>query len=220
MQSTKNAGRQLWSAPVCSAAFRSAIRGWPTRWLLLLAILLIGSPVSEAVGSETITLDKRHLSVCFEIEEFWLWRIEGSFGDALGELALDAKELAKSRLKVVVQTGSINTGSAHRDNSLRSKDFFDVAQHPLMIFESTRIELVNEHAGIVSGNLNMLGVTRPIRLKFELSGQPEAISLQTPVPIMSIQASGVVRRSEWGMTALIPTISDEVHLKIRADVAN
>ena len=206
------------TASVCSEAPRTASRFRPTRWPLLLAAVLTYGLVSAAASQETIALDKRHLSIGFEVEEFWLWRIEGRFNEARGELALDPKEPARSRLKVVARTASINTGSARRDHRLRSTDFFDVAQHPLMIFESTRIELVDQNAGVVSGNLNMLGVTRPIRLKFEVSTQRQARSPQNPV--MSIRASGVVRRSDWGMTALIPAISDEVHLKIRADVAN
>lgn len=181
---------------------------------------MIGGLVSTAAGDETIALDRRNLSIGFEVEEFLLWRIEGRFNEAWGELALDPKEPSRSRLKVVVRTSSINTGSARRDHSLRSTDFFDVAQHPLMIFDSTRIELVDESAGVVSGNLNMLGVTRPIRLKLEVSAQGKARSPQNPIPVMSFRASGVVRRSDWGMTALIPAISDEVHLEIRADVAN
>lgn len=208
------------TASVCSEAPRSASRRRPTRRPLLLAAVLICGLVSAAAGDETIALDKRNLSIGFEIEEFWLWRIEGRFNEAWGELALDPKEPSRSRFKVVVRTGSINTGSARRDHNLRSTDFFDVAQHPLMIFESTSIELVDQTAGVVTGNLNMLGVMRPIRLKFEVSAQGKVMSPQNPIPVMSIRASGVVRRSDWGMTALIPAISDEVHLEIRADVAN
>lgn len=175
---------------------------------------------SAAAAPETVALDKNDLSIRFRVDGLWLWGIEGRFSEARGKLALDASDPARSWLKVVVHTGSIDTGFSRRDSSLRSADFFDVARHPLMIFESTSIDLVDQHAGIISGNLSMLGVTRPLRLTFEMNtprqaGAPAGVNL--PV---NIRASGFLRRSEWGMTALIPAVSDEVYLEIRADVAN
>lgn len=178
------------------------------------------SLAGAAAAAETIALDRNDLSIRFRVEGLWLWRIEGRFSEARGKLSLDAREPARSWLTVVVHTGSIDTGYARRDSSLRSADFFDAARHPLMIFESTSIDLVDQHAGIISGNLNFLGVTRPLRLTFEVNAPRQVGSLPNAIPLVNIRASGILRRSEWGMTALIPAISDEVFLEIRADVAN
>lgn len=186
---------------------------------LLLAVFPICGLVNPAAASETIALDKDHLVIRFEVAGPWSWRIEGRFNEAHGQLALDASELEKSSLKVVVRTASIDTGSAPRDNSLRSTDFFDVARHPFMIFESTKVDIVDHNAGIISGDLSLLGVSRPIRLSFEVSTPQPAGSPQAAVPLMNFRARGVLHRSEWGMTALIPVISDQVHLEIRADIA-
>ncbi|KAB2917354.1 MAG: YceI family protein [Hyphomicrobiaceae bacterium] len=204
--------------PACLEAQRSASPTRFTRWPLLLAAVLAWGLAAAAARAETIALDKRNLSIGFEVEEFWLWRVEGRFSEVRGELVLDSKEPARSTLRVVARTASISTGSPRRDHRLKSADFFAVTQHPFVIFESTRIELADQNSGVVIGDLNMLGVTRPIRLKFEVSRQRQARSPRGA--IMSIRASGVIRRSEWGMAALIPAISDDVHLKISANVGN
>lgn len=187
--------------------------------LLLTAILICGLS-SVVVGEQRIALDNRRLIIGFEVQSLGFWRIAGRFNEAWGELMLHPKEPTRSWLKVVARTSSVSTASPSRDEQLRSPSFFDVERHPFLTFESTRITLTNRRAGIVTGNLNMLGVTRSISLTFELRDPRPAGTTHRSVLAGRFRASGSVQRSEWGMTALIPAISDEVVLQIQADLSN
>jgi polyisoprenoid-binding protein YceI len=185
---------------------------------VLLAALPIGSLLNPAAASETIKLEKENLSIKFDVAGFWPLRVAGRFNEAHGLLTLDTKSPAQSSLKVVVRTASIDTGSERIDRYLKSTDFFDVARHPVMIFESTGLEIVDQDAGTISGDLSLRGVRKPMRLSFRVrrpqSAKPAA------APLMNFRARGVLQRSRWGMTALFPAVGDQVHLEIRADVAD
>jgi polyisoprenoid-binding protein YceI len=197
---------------------RSAKRVAQAAKHLLLAAVLVCGLFDIAAGEERIALDQRQLSIGFEVQSLGFWRIAGRFSEAWGEVAFNPKEPIRSRLKVVASTSSISTASVSRDGHLRSVSFFDVGRHPILTFESTRIELTDQSAGIVTGNLSMLGVTRPIELTFRLRDQRREGAGHKSIRSQRFQASGVLRRSEWGMTALIPAISDEVRLEIEANV--
>ncbi|MGW8206434.1 MAG: YceI family protein, partial [Hyphomicrobiaceae bacterium] len=73
--------------------------------------------------------------------------------------------------------------------------------------------LFAERAGTVTGVLEMRGVARSIRIPFELSSEIFKPSSSRSIP--HLQANGTIRRSAWGMSALVPFISDHVKLDIR-----
>ncbi|MGE0854163.1 MAG: YceI family protein [Hyphomicrobiaceae bacterium] len=197
-------------------AFRPAIRAGTAGKVLILAALAMCHLLGPAAGTEKIVLDSRQLTIRFEVRSFGVWSVAGRFAEARGEIAFDPTEPTRSQVRVVARTPSIDTASAARDAALRSTHFFDTERHPLLTFESTQITLMDRTTGTVTGNLRMIGVSKPIRLTFELrrDGGPTQ-----QIGAGRFQASGMLRRSEWGMTAFIPTISDEVRLEIEAHLS-
>jgi polyisoprenoid-binding protein YceI len=176
--------------------------------------LLLGVALSQ----ERIALDSRHLSIGFEAYGFGVWPIRGGFREASAEISFNAKDPARSRLLLTASTSSVSTSSAAAGTQLRSANFLDAKRYPVLVFESTRIEFTSQDRGIVSGNLMLVGVTRPISLTFELLDRE--VATRAPLRAGRVRATGVVRRSDWGMTALMPAISDEVRLEIVAEVRN
>jgi polyisoprenoid-binding protein YceI len=68
---------------------------------------------------------------------------------------------------------------------------------------------------VVTGNLSLIGVTRPVRLTFDLLDRTVSDGLRLSAG--RIRAMGVLRRTDWGMTALVPAVSDEVRLDIEVE---
>jgi polyisoprenoid-binding protein YceI len=96
--------------------------------------------------------------------------VRGSFNDVEGSFFADLDEMSRSWARVVLKTASVDTRSQQRDDHLRSPDFFDVEQWPEIVFESTQIEEVEDRAYVVSGNLTIRDVTRPVSIPLELLG--------------------------------------------------
>src|SRR5690606_30956931 len=96
-------------------------------------------------------------------------RVRGTFQDWNGTIVMDPDNLAGSSVEVTIQTASIDTGNDRRDAHLRSADFFDAENHPVMTFKSTAIE-VNGNDLRITGDLTIRGVTRPVVLEGEFLG--------------------------------------------------
>jgi len=110
----------------------------------------------EIDGSKsTLTFALRHLVV---------GEIRGTFGRWGGVLLLDPAHLRRSSLAVWIELASLDTGSAERDAHLRSPELLDVARFPRAEFRSTGVALRADGDAVVSGRLDLHGVTRDVDL--------------------------------------------------------
>jgi polyisoprenoid-binding protein YceI len=99
--------------------------------------------------------------------------VHGRFDDVRGMIVYSPGSLTASAVTVAITTKSINTGSAHRDEHLRSADFFDAAKYPTILFTSRRIERVRDTLMAI-GDLTMHGITRSITVPFVQPTPPVA----------------------------------------------
>ena len=190
--------------------YRFAVRATElVRAMAIIALTLGGS----AARAESVQLDGRCLRVAFEVSGWGIGRIKGRFEDVWGTLDFDRTHVSSTRLRITASTQSIRTQSVLVDAELRSTQFFDAVRFPQVSFESSGVELFAERAGTVTGVLEMRGVARSIRIPFELVSELFKPSPSPSIP--HLQANVTIRRSAWGMSALVPLISDDVKLDIR-----
>jgi polyisoprenoid-binding protein YceI len=109
------------------------------------------------------------------------------------------------------------------DRHLRSGDFFDVANHPVITFKSTKIVKTGDKSGEVTGDLTMLGVTRPVTLMVTWHftgehplGRINAAYRDKTVSVFSAKAQ--IKRSEWGLNRVIPMVSDDIQISIETEL--
>src|SRR6478735_6772146 len=114
--------------------------------------------------------DPAHTRIGFSARHAMVTTVRGSFNDVTGRLYADLDDMAKSYAEVVLKASSVDTRNQQRDDHLRSADFFDVEKWPDIRFESTQIEEVEENAYMVSGNLTILDVAKPVTIPLELIG--------------------------------------------------
>ncbi len=117
----------------------------------------------------TWEVDPAHSSVDFAVKHMGIANVRGKFTEFAG--SLDMKEaLANCSARGSITVSSIDTGDEGRDVHLRAGDFFDVEHHPLITFESTRVEAIDDESSRVYGNLTMHGVTMEIKLDVLIHG--------------------------------------------------
>lgn len=140
-------------------------------------------------------VDASHSSVEFAVKHMGIATVRGRFTEFEGTIDV-GQDLASSRADGKVKVASVDTNDETRDAHLRSPDFFDADDYPLITFESTRIEAVDEESSQVYGNLTMHGVTREIKLDVIISGVEQDPWGNTRV---GLSAVGYLMRSEFDM---------------------
>lgn len=115
-------------------------------------------------------IDPAHSRIGFSAKHAMVTNVRGAFNDVTGNLHVDFDDPDRSTAEIVLQVASIDTRNAQRDEHLRSADFFDVEQWPEIVFRSNRIEEVADNALVVSGDLTIRDVTKPITIPIEFTG--------------------------------------------------
>ncbi len=115
-------------------------------------------------------IDTTHSSIGFAVKHMVFSKVRGRFADWTGKIELDPVDPTSGRVSVRIDTASIDTGVADRDNHLRSGDFFDAEQFPAITFESTSV--VKDGGKLrVTGDLTIRDVTKPVVLEVESNGR-------------------------------------------------
>ena len=95
---------------------------------------------------------------------------------------------------------------------LKGEKWFDAAKYPVAEFKSTKITLAGAAGAVISGTLTLHGVTKPITLKAHLVGA--GVNPIDKAYTVGFAASGTIKRSQFGVSAYIPYVGDDVHLTI------
>ncbi|ANP49688.1 polyisoprenoid-binding protein YceI [Streptomyces griseochromogenes] len=161
------------------------------------------------------TIDPAHTTIGFVARHAMVTNVKGAFQDFTGALHLDGENPAKSTASIDVQMASVETGNADRDGHLKSADFFKTDEFPAMTFRSTRVEALGGDDYRITGDLSILGVTKPLAIDLEFNG-----SAKDPFgnERVGFEGRAEILRSEWGLTwnAALETggflVSDKIKL--------
>jgi polyisoprenoid-binding protein YceI len=116
----------------------------------------------------TWEIDPGHADVAFTGRHFMVTKVRGRFTDVTGTLTV-AEDMRDSRVEVVIGMASVESGSAARDDHLRSAELFDVDRFPQATFRSSRVDWRGTE-GVVLGDLTIHGVTREVPLEVVFQG--------------------------------------------------
>jgi len=152
-----------------------------------------------------------HTQVGFSISHFGFTHYAGLFSGATGTLQLDPTRLAAARLDVSIPIDSITTTSPELTAVLKGDKWFDVARFPQANFVSTQV-VPRAQGATVTGNLTLHGVTRPVVLQVRFVGA--GVNPLDKAYTVGFEATGAIKRSDFGVTAYLPALGDEVQLNI------
>jgi polyisoprenoid-binding protein YceI len=173
--------------------------------------LLVGQ---NGFSAETVVIDGTHTSVIFGVSHMGFSYTYGRFNKVSGGYVLDRENPEASQFQLAIDAASIDTNDQKRDQHLKSPDFFNVKQFPVISFQSTGVKIEETEQGTIyniSGNLTIHGVTRQVTLPAQKLGEGNG-------PGGGFRSGFIcqtkINRSEFGMTNMIPMIGDEVALTI------
>jgi len=169
----------------------------------------------SAQAADTYKLDPTHTSVLFIVNHLGFSDYQGRFNGVTGELTLDREDPSASSATITIDLNQIDSGVEALDNHMKTADFFNVEEFPTATFTSTSVELVGDNAATVTGDLTLLGETKPLVLDVTLSG--EGTHPMTGDEVVGFSADGVVTRTDYGMDFLVPGVGDEVTLQISSE---
>lgn len=180
-----------------------------------IATALLASVLAfPACAADSYTVDPRHTYPGFEINHLGLSIMHGRFNSTRGRIVLDVASKTGS-IDITIDTASVDTGNARRDEHLRNPDFFDVAKYPAMTFKSDRLRFDADKLIGADGELTLLGVTRPVSLTlthFYCGTNPIAKK-----PACGANATATIKRTDFGLGAYVPSISDEVEISLEVE---
>lgn len=176
--------------------------------LAALCLAIVGSTPSSA--AETYTVDPSHTSLIFSISHLGYSYTYGRFNKLAGRYLLDRDAPQNSQFQFQVDVASIDTNDAKRDEHLRSADFFNAKQFPMISFQSSSVSKT-EKGYDVTGNLTLHGVTKQITLPMRLMGEGKGPygNYRTGL-IFQLQ----LKRSDYGMTGMQGPIGENVAITV------
>jgi polyisoprenoid-binding protein YceI len=182
--------------------------------VLALAALL-GSAFAVQATPVTYKLDPNHTMVLFSWNHFGFSNPTANLGIDEGTLVYDAANPAKSSVEVTLPLANLDTHVSALDEHLKKPDFFDADKYPVVTFKSTRVEPLGGNKFKVTGDLTVHGVTKPVVLDATLN--KAGMQPMLKVPAVGFDATGTIKRSDFGVGAYVPNVSDEVQIRITTE---
>ncbi|OIN86696.1 MAG: hypothetical protein AUJ12_05315 [Alphaproteobacteria bacterium CG1_02_46_17] len=180
-----------------------------------LAAISFGGISQAQAAAETYTFDPFHTNLYWKANHFGFSNPSGKFATVTGTVKLDEENPAASSVDVTVNTGSVVTGIDLFNEHLVADKFFNSEKFPTATFVSKKVDVTGKDTAKVEGDLTLLGITKPVTLDVTLNkiGESPISKLKTA----GFSATGVVKRSDFGISYALPGVSDEVQIAIEAE---
>ncbi|MDX8411736.1 MAG: YceI family protein [Mariprofundaceae bacterium] len=133
-------------------------------WTIAMAFALAAALPAQAAENYVIDTAKNHAFIQFKISHLGFSWMLGRFNNFEGSFSYDEQRPANNEVSVSIDMTSIDTNHAERDKHLRSQDFFDVTNFPKATFVSTGYEDKGNGKGVLSGKLQLHGVTKDVAI--------------------------------------------------------
>ena len=183
--------------------------------ILLVGILFFFAwPVFAA--AETFIIDPSHSYVQWSVSHFGFSNVSGKWY-VNGTLALDEAKPKYSNVNITIKIGDLVTGIPKLDEHLKSDDFFNSAKFPTATFISDKIDVTGSNTAKVHGTLTVHGVSKPIVLDVKLNKL--GVSPISNKKTAGFTATAKLKRSDFGVDAYLPGISDDVKINIETEAA-
>ena len=177
----------------------------------LLAGALVLSLTLPAVAADTFTMDPDYTVPTFEVGHLGFTTQRGRFDKTEGKIGLDFAAKAGS-VVFTVYTSSLDMGSRAWTVHVSSPGLFNIETYPTMSFKSDKLVFDGDKVVAAEGNFTLLGVTKPLTVKVN-----HFACADNPINKRFMCAGDItttIKRSDFGMTKYIPTVSDEIRISV------
>jgi polyisoprenoid-binding protein YceI len=175
--------------------------------LPLLVVTALLAPLAQA-QVPVFEFDKAKSTIGFNVKASVA--IAGKFDKWDATLTFTSPDVSTGVLDLKVQAASVNTGSGMKDGKLKSKDFFDADNNPLITFHSSKIVQTGPNTFDIAGTFTIRGVSKPETLSLTVSG----------IGTGQGEVKGVMAfdRKDYGMNSGIPFIKIADRVEVEVDL--
>jgi polyisoprenoid-binding protein YceI len=145
----------------------------------------------------TYTIDAAHSRFGFVARHAMVTKVRGAFNEFEGSAVIDGVDPSNSSVNVTLQVASVDTRNAQRDNHLRTNDFLDVDNFPVITFASTSVSHEGGNEFVVTGDLTIKDVTKSVALPLEFQGAAKDPFGNDRI---GFEGSIVINRKDWGVS--------------------
>jgi len=190
------------------------IQSFATRLTALFAVALMAAAAIPAFAAETYQVDTAHTYVLFKVKHLDIGYSYGRFNGASGELQWDDATATIRSIAMQVNTQDVDTDVDKRDEHLRSADFFNVEKFTTITFKSTAVKKLAADSFEITGDLTLLGQTRPVTVTARQTGAGKDPWGKFR---RGFETEFSIKRSDWGMDFMLEGVSDEVDLTVSVE---
>lgn len=183
--------------------------------MTLAAVAAIFVPAQASAQVENYKFDNPHTQIIFAVDHLGYTDSMGQFTGYDGHITFDRDQPANSSVEVTIKTDSLSMDHEKWDAHLKGPDFFDVEKFPDMTFKSTKIDVTGDKTADITGDLTILGVTKPVVLhstfnkadKHPMGDEYHA----------GFSANAAIKRSDFGMNYGLPMVGDDVKITLNVE---
>ncbi len=186
--------------------------------LAVAAVVGLASTATAEMSKWKVDFD--HSTVGFQVVHMVVSKTSGKFTEYSGVVEMDPDAKAFKTISATIQTASVDTDHQKRDEHLRSPDFFDSEKFPTMVYTMKSYKK-NGDTYTATGDLTLLGVTKPITLTGTFNGVSQDPWGNTRA---GFSAEGMINRQDFGMnfSKLLDNgglvVGDEVKITLEIEV--
>jgi polyisoprenoid-binding protein YceI len=175
---------------------------------------------SPEVSMGNWQLDPYHTQVEFSAKHLGMMTVRGQFEDVSTVSHIDPDHPEASSVEATIQTVSVKTNNPARDNDLRSGNFLDVENHPVITFKSTSVQATGDNQFKLNGDLTIKGTTRPVTLHLTKYGEFNDPMMGHRI---AYGATSQINRKDFGLNFNMVldgkfVVSDEIQITIEGEL--
>ena len=180
----------------------------------ILAGTLAAALALPLFGADAYVIDSDHSSPTFQVGHMGFSSIGGRFNKMQGKVTLDRAAKSGS-ISVDIDTTSVDTGLARRDNMLKGENWLNTEKYPTMSFKSSALKFNGDQVTGADGELTLNGVTKPVSLNIEsLRCGPNPFNKRE---MCGATASTTIKRTDFGVKGSPGSVTDEVRITINIE---
>ena len=142
-------------------------------------------------------IDNSHSEIHFKVKHLMVSWVTGSFKQFSATVETADEDISTAKVRFTADINSISTNNEQRDAHLKTGDFFEAEKYSHLIFESDKLEKINEENYKVYGTLTMRGVSKKIILNAEYGGKTQDPWGNTRI---GFSVSGKINRKDFGVS--------------------
>lgn len=183
------------------------------RALAFVAMVMSSAPVS---AQTTWRFDRATTEISFVTHRFGATVATGRFERYDGSLALDFEQPEKSRIRVVIETGSLQAGSALMDGFIKGESMLDTQRFATASFTSARVTRIGERSLEIRGQLSIRAITQPFTVTATVDGDLDRVRRGDKIPF---HASGSFLRPAFELGRDVNVVDDQVEIVIKGQLS-